>query len=357
MEKMVTSATFWKGKRVLVTGHTGFKGAWLSAILTSWGSQVKGISLEPPTKPNMFSELDLEKVLVHQILDIRNYNELKKSIIAFNPEIVLHLAAQPLVRYSYDFPLETYETNVMGTANVLEALRSVPAVRSIVIVTTDKCYENREWDWGYRENDPMGGYDPYSSSKGCAELVTAAFRQSFYQNRHDVGLASARAGNVIGGGDWASDRLVPDLIQALNNERKVEIRSPLSIRPWQHVLEPIGGYLLLAEKLYEQPQKYSQGYNFGPEDSGCVTVETIADTVCSLWGKPHFWTNTSTSNVHEAKLLKLDISKVRNHLKWSPKWDISSTLKNTVDWYKQFYDKQNVKALTALQIDNYFGIN
>jgi len=200
-------------------------------------------------------------------------------------------------------------------------------------------------------------YDPYSRFQHCAELVTAAFRQSFYQKRPEVGLASARAGNVIGGGDWALDRLVPDLVQALKNERKVEIRSPLSVRPWQHVLEPISGYLLLAEKLYEQPQKYSQGYNFGPEDSGCVTVETIADTVCSLWGKPHFWTNTSTENVHEAKLLKLDISKVRNHLKWTPKWDIPTTLKNTVDWYKHFYDKENIKQLTALQIDSYFGIN
>tara|TARA_B110001454_G_scaffold219057_1_gene249620 strand:+ start:59541 stop:60605 length:1065 start_codon:yes stop_codon:yes gene_type:complete len=354
---MVTNYQFWKSKRVLVTGHTGFKGAWLSSILASWGSNVKGISLEPPTKINLFSELGISGSIDHQILDIRNFSELKKSIVAFNPEIVLHLAAQPLVRYSYDFPLETYETNVMGTANVLEALRSVPAVKSIVVVTTDKCYENKEWDWGYRENDPMGGYDPYSSSKGCAELVTAAYRQSFFQKRPDVGLASARAGNVIGGGDWALDRLVPDLIQALDEGRKVEIRSPQSVRPWQHVLEPIGGYLLLAEKLYEQPQKFSQGYNFGPEDSGCVTVEVIADTVCNLWGKPHFWTNTSVANVHEAKLLKLDISKVRNQLKWAPKWDISTTLKNTVDWYKQFYDKQNVKSLTSLQIANYFGIN
>lgn len=360
MEKMVTSSQFWKGKRVLVTGHTGFKGAWLSLILTSWGSKVKGISLPPPTDINLFSELHLSGVLDHQILDIRNFTELKKAIIDFDPEIVFHLAAQPLVRYSYQAPLETYETNVMGTANVLEALRHLDNLKSIVVVTTDKCYENKEWDWGYRENDPMGGYDPYSSSKGCAELVTSAYRRSFYQNGDGaIGLASARAGNVVGGGDWALDRLVPDLVRSLVKDEKVSIRSPHSIRPWQHVLEPLSGYLLLAERLYAQPKIYSEGYNFGPEERGCVSVGKIADMVCKHWGKPNYWEDTSVgTTLHEAKLLKLDISKSRNHLNWEPRWDVDKTIKNTIEWYKLFYNNSaKIADLTLNQVEEYFQDN
>lgn len=357
---MVTNRHFWKDKKVLITGHTGFKGAWLSLILTTWGSKVKGISLPPPTDTNLFSELQLSRVLDHQILDIRNFSELKRSVINFDPEIVFHLAAQPLVRYSYEAPLETYETNVMGTANILEALRQLPCLKSIVVVTTDKCYENKEWDWGYREIDPMGGYDPYSSSKGCAELVTSAYRRSFYQNRSiAVGLASARAGNVVGGGDWAQDRLVPDLVRSLVKGEKVSIRSPHSIRPWQHVLEPLSGYLLLAERLYSKPHAYSEGFNLGPDELGCVSVGKIADMVCEYWGRPNYWENTSMgASLHEAKLLKLDISKARNHLGWEPRWDVSRTIQHTVEWYKSFYNTSGKTVdLTLSQVNEYFQDN
>jgi len=257
--------SFWKGKKVYLTGHTGFKGSWLSLWLQSMGAVVKGYSLEPNTKPNLFTEANVEENMNSEFGDIRDLNQISKSMLDFNPDILIHMAAQPLVRLSYQEPVDTYTTNVIGTVNVLEAARGCPNLKAIVSVTTDKCYENNEWDWGYRENEPMGGHDPYSSSKGCAELVTSAYRRSFFNAENSASLASARAGNVIGGGDWADDRLIPDILKAFEKSKPVVIRNPISTRPWQHVLEPLSGYLVLAQELFENGKEYAEGWNFGPK--------------------------------------------------------------------------------------------
>src|SRR5450759_4295801 len=307
---MTINKQFWNKKRVLITGHTGFKGSWLILLLHNMRSEVYGYALEPPTNPNMFEEAKIAGLVNSNIGDIRDYDKLLSTIQLVNPEIVIHMAAQPLVRESYKNPVDTYSTNVMGTVNLLEAIRKTPGIKAVVNVTTDKCYENREWRWGYRENEPMGGYDPYSNSKGCSELVTSAYRNSFFNakdyQKHGVALASARAGNVIGGGDWAEDRLIPDFIRAISKGEEVKIRSPYAIRPWQHVLEPLSGYLMLAERLYSAGPSFAEGWNFGPEDSDSKSVEWITNKICQFWGNEASYELDKNPQPHESSYLKLD---------------------------------------------------
>lgn len=352
----MTSA-FWHGKRVFLTGHTGFKGGWLTLWLDTLGAQVTGYSLAPDTEPNLFSRANVAGSCESIIGDIRDRAGLRESMERARPDIVIHMAAQPLVRDSYLRPVETYETNVMGTVNVLEAMRGVPTVRSAVIVTTDKCYENREWEWGYRENEPMGGYDPYSSSKACAELVTSAYRNSFFNQtryaEHGVAIASARAGNVIGGGDWAVDRLVPDIVRALGRGEAVKVRSPKAIRPWQHVLEPLAGYLLLAERLYVDGPQFAGAWNFGPFDSDARPVEYIVDQLVRLWGDGASWMLDSDVHPHEATYLKLDCSKARGRLNWLPRWSLDTALEYIVGWYKAEARGEDMRAFTLNQIDRF----
>lgn len=343
---------FWEGKRVFLTGHTGFKGSWLSIWLTDMGAQVKGYSLKPNTEPNLFDLANVAVGIKSQFGDIRNYYDLKSSLESFSPEIILHLAAQPLVRESYEDPLETYSTNVMGTANLLQVSRNLPDLRSIVIVTTDKCYENKEWEWGYRENDPMGGYDPYSSSKGCAELVTSAFRRSFFRSTR-VAIASARAGNVIGGGDWSKDRLIPDVIQSYNEGKQVVIRNPKATRPWQHVIEPLSGYLVLAEQLYNNGQAFAEPFNFGPRDEDCQSVESILNNITENWRDCPGWKLDDESNPHEARFLKLDISKAKHRLNWTPKWNLESTIKRIIDWNNAYNRQEDMRKYCINEIKSY----
>ena len=332
MEEMFDG--IYKDKNVLVTGHTGFKGSWLSIWLNELGANVIGYALDPYTDQDNFVVTNLSERITDLRGEIRDFDNLLKTFKEEKPEVVFHLAAQPLVRLSYKEPRETYEVNVMGTVNVLEAARQSESVKTVIIITSDKCYENNEWIWGYRENDPMGGYDPYSSSKGCAELVTSAYTRSFF-NDENLGVASVRAGNVIGGGDWADDRLITDCISSLKNNDDIEIRSPKAIRPWQHVLEPLSGYLLLASKLYQQPNKFKGAWNFGPDESSIVTVGELVDKLVNKWGNGN-WLDVSDNNQpHEAKLLKLDISKARHKLNWEPKLDINKTLDLLVEWYKK----------------------
>ena len=344
-------SSFWQGKRVYLTGHTGFKGSWLSLWLHSLGAVVKGYALAPPTDPSLFQEANVDNKVDSEIGDVRNTAQLKASMSGFNPDILIHMAAQPLVRLSYSEPLETYEINVMGTANVLEAARSCPNLKSIVSVTTDKCYENKEWAWGYREDEPMGGYDPYSSSKGCAELVTSAYRRSFMQEQ-GVGLASARAGNVIGGGDWADDRLIPDILRAFEERAAVVIRNPLSTRPWQHVLEPLSGYLVLAQKLYEEPYKYAEGWNFGPHDDDAKPVEWILNHMVKQWPGAS-WELDQNSHPHEAGYLKLDVSKAKSRLQWQPVWHLDSTLEKIITWQQAWINNDNMQLLCLHEIKEY----
>jgi len=349
----------YKRRKVFITGHTGFKGSWLCLLLHKLGADVSGYALEPPTNPSLFVEAKIEELVHSTIGDIRDYDLLLKTLQSVQPEIIIHMAAQPLVRESYLNPRETYEINVIGTVNLLEAARSINSVKAIVNVTTDKCYENREWHWGYRENEPMGGYDPYSNSKGCSELVTSSFRNSFFHpkdyTKHGVALASARAGNVIGGGDWAADRLIPDFIRAISDRQEVKIRSPYAIRPWQHVLEPLTGYLTLAEKLFTDGANYAQGWNFGPEDKDAENVEWITRTICELWGEGASYSIDTNPQPHEANYLKLDCSKAKAELDWQPRWDIKTTLKSIVDWNKAFIAGESMRAKTEEQINRYFN--
>lgn len=347
-----TNADFWRSKRVLVTGHTGFKGSWLSLWLQSMGAVLRGISLEPPTEPALFSVARVAEGMEHRIVDIRDFAAVKSQIDEFQPEIIIHMAAQPLVRLSYHEPIETYATNVMGTVHVLEAARHARSVRSIVNITTDKCYENREWVWGYREEEPMGGHDPYSSSKGCAELVSSAYRKSFLKDA-GIALATARAGNVIGGGDWALDRLIPDVLRALQNNQPVLVRNPHAIRPWQHVLEPLSGYLLLAERLYENGQSDAEGWNFGPRDEDAQNVQYIVERICERWGEDASWTLQPGEHPHEANFLKLDISKAGQRLKWSPRWSLETALHNTTEWHRAWLRGQDMKTFCLNQISQY----
>ena len=352
------NAEFWRGKRVLLTGHTGFKGSWLSLWLQSMGAQVVGYALAPPTEPSLFEVAGVGAGMTSVIGDIRDLEHLRAVFAEHKPEIVIHMAAQPLVRYSYAEPVETYSTNVMGTVNLLEAVRGTPGVKAVVNVTTDKCYENREWAWGYRENEAMGGYDPYSSSKGCAELVTAAYRNSFFNSatfnvKHSTAIASARAGNVIGGGDWAEDRLIPDIMRAITQGRSVTIRNPHAIRPWQHVLEPLSGYLKLAQKLYEEGAAYAEGWNFGPNDEDAKPVQWIVEQLTQSWGEGASWLLDGGEHPHEAHYLKLDCSKAKSRLDWHPRWHLDEALKRIVDWQKQYLYGRDMRAVTIEQIDLY----
>lgn len=349
------SSRFWQGKKVLITGCTGFKGSWLTIWLNMLGAEIYGYSLSAPTNPSMWEDMDLESLLEAMYYgDIRDYEKLKKFIIEAQPEIIIHMAAQPLVRYSYTYPRETYEVNVMGTVNLLDVARETGLAKAIVNVTTDKCYENKEWIWAYRENEPMGGYDPYSNSKGCSELVTSAYINSYFSGLNSKTIvASGRAGNVIGGGDWAEDRLIPDIIRSFSRNKEVFIRNPSAIRPWQHVLEPLSGYLTLAEGLYVEGQKYSGGWNFGPLDSDTMRVDQIVEQMCQVWGGNTKWTKDNQDHPHEANLLRLDCSKARALLGWNPRWNSETTLNKLTVWYKAYFEKQNMLELTKQQIIEY----
>ena len=328
----------YKNKTILITGHTGFKGSWLSIWLNELGANVVGYALEPYTKRDNFVVTGLENKITHIIGDVRDYNNLKEVFTKYQPEFIFHLAAQPIVRESYINPKETYDINIGGTVNVFECCRLTKSVKVIINITSDKCYENKEWIWGYRENDQMGGYDPYSSSKGCSELITAAYRKSFFNpinfQEHGKSLSSVRAGNVIGGGDWQKDRLIPDCIKALENNKPIEIRNSSFTRPWQHVLEPLSGYLLLASKMYQEPGKLSGAWNFGPNYESVVSVGEIVSMIIEKWENGKWLDISNKSEPHEANLLSLDISKARNLLNWQPKWDIQKCIEKTVDWYK-----------------------
>jgi CDP-glucose 4,6-dehydratase len=353
ISKGKVDANFWKGKKVYLTGHTGFKGAWISLWLQKMGAIVKGYSLDVSTTPALFSQANVAEEMESEIGDIRNLEQLTKSMVHFSPDILIHMAAQPLVRLSYQEPVDTYTTNVIGTVNVLEAARKCPNLKSIVSVTTDKCYENKEWEWGYRENEPMGGHDPYSSSKGCAELVTSAYRRSFFSSEGSASIASARAGNVIGGGDWAEDRLIPDILRAFEKSEPVVIRNPLSTRPWQHVLEPLSGYLILAQELFINGDDFAEGWNFGPKDEDCKSVSWILDEMVSHWGNNASWNLDKNNNPHEAGFLKLDCSKASNRLKWNPKWNLQSTLKSIVDWHQLYINGGDIKKQCLKEINTY----
>lgn len=343
---------FWRGKRVFLTGHTGFKGGWLALWLADLGAEVYGYALTPPTEPNIFTVANLQDRLARStIADIRDAAALTQAMQAAQPDVVLHLAAQPLVRYSYVAPAETYAVNVIGTVNLLEAVRLTPGVKAIVNVTTDKCYENREWVWPYRENEAMGGFDPYSSSKACSELVTAAYRRSFLEPA-GIHLASARAGNVIGGGDWATDRLVPDFLRALDAGQNLTIRSPLATRPWQHVLEPLSGYLILAEKLFTADQGFAEAWNFGPEEADARPVRWIVEYLCSQVPGAT-WKSDPSPQPHEANTLKLDSSKAKDKLKWRPRWNLQTALSMTLAWHRAWKQGSDMAAFSVRQIHEY----
>jgi CDP-glucose 4,6-dehydratase len=357
MEDLVGAANVWRGKRVFLTGHTGFKGGWMALWLAQKGAVVRGYALDPCTEPNLFTEAKVGSVIEDVRGDIRDGARLDRAMREFAPEVVFHMAAQPLVRYSYEDPIGTFETNVMGTARVLDAVRRTPSVRAVVSVTTDKCYENKEWLWGYRETDPLGGYDPYSSSKACAEIVSAAFRQSYFpagaMEKHKCGIATARAGNVIGGGDWSTDRLIPDLVRGFLAGEAVRIRRPQAIRPWQHVLEPVFGYLLLAERLLTANAKYATAFNFGPSDDDAQTVGWIVERMTKTWGGGATWVLDEDPSVHEAGYLKLDASRARAELAWHPRLHLDTALDWLVEWYKAWQRGDDMHVFTLGQIAAY----
>ena len=344
---------FWKDKKVFITGHTGFKGSWLSLWLQDMGAVVKGYALEPSTVLNLFTVAKVGQNMDSEIGDITNIKHITDSMIAFNPEILIHMAAQPLVRLSYQEPILTYSTNVMGTVNVLEAARKCTNLKSIVSVTTDKCYENKEWEWGYRENESMGGHDPYSSSKGCAELVIAAYRRSFFNTNNTPSLASARAGNVVGGGDWANDRLIPDILKAFEKNEPVVIRNPMATRPWQHVLEPLSGYLVLAQHLFEEGDAFAESWNFGPKDEDCKSVGWILEKMVAKWGRGVTWELDKNNNPHEAGYLKLDCSKSAMKLHWHPNWNLDYTLDSIVNWHQNWLSGKNMQEQCLHEIAAY----
>ncbi len=361
------AAFSWQGRRVFVTGHTGFKGGWLALWLSQLGATVRGYALAPCSEPNLFTVAHVGSIIQDIRGDIRDAATLERAIQEFAPEVVFHLAAQPLVRYSYEDPIGTFETNVIGTARVLDAIRRTPSVRAVVSVTTDKCYENKEWVWPYRETDPLGGYDPYSSSKACAEIVSAAFRQSYFPvhqlgqpDGHSVAVATARAGNVIGGGDWSSDRLIPDLVRGFLSGKPVGIRSPHAIRPWQHVLEPLHGYLLLAESLLSpepaQAARFATAFNFGPSDADARPVAWIAEQMSAFWGDGASWRIDDAPSPHEAGYLKLDSSRAHADLGWSPQLSLHQALELLVSWYRAWESGSDMHAFTLTQIQQYHSL-
>jgi CDP-glucose 4,6-dehydratase len=349
----IMDMSFFKGKKVFITGHTGFKGTWMCRVLLKAGAQVSGYALEPPTDPAFYNLLKIKNEINSVAGDIRDLAALRAAVDAINPEIVIHMAAQPIVRDSYKNPVYTYGTNVMGTVHILEAIRLNGRVKSFVNVTTDKVYKNNEWAWGYRENDRLCGYDPYSNSKSCSELVTESYKNSFFgADGPDTAISTARAGNVIGGGDFANDRIIPDCVRAAISSKDIVVRNPFSIRPYQHALEPVTGYLKLAMLQYEEPQRYTGNYNFGPNDEDCVTTGRLADLFCEHWGGIK-WVNVSGNGPHEANFLKLDCSLTKSVLHWQPRWNISQAIAETVEWAKCFADGGNIAATTDKQIDEY----
>lgn len=346
--------SFYQGKRVLVTGHTGFKGTWLSRILVNAGAIVTGYSLKPPTDPNLFSIAGLDEKIVSVIGDIRDFKLLKKTFEDAQPEIVFHLAAQPIVRDSYKDPRYTYETNVMGTVNIMECVRLSPCVKSVLNVTTDKVYHNNEWYWGYRENEPLDGYDPYSNSKSCSELVTHSYKNSFFSEDNKPAISTARAGNVIGGGDFANDRIIPDCVRAMVAGRAIGVRNPYSTRPYQHVLEPLAVYLTIAQKQYEDPN-YQGYYNVGPDECDCVTTGDLVDLFCKYWGKDASWSNQSEANApHEANFLKLDCSKLKATFGWKPRWHIDECMEKTCQFSKVWLEQGNIPEEMDREIEEFF---
>jgi CDP-glucose 4,6-dehydratase len=354
MEGIEMNLSFYKRKKVFITGHTGFKGTWLTRILLYAGAEVTGYALEPPTNPSLFMQTQTGKD-IHSITgDIRNGALLAQSVYEAQPDIVLHLAAQPLVRLSYKEPALTYETNVMGTVNILEAVRKTPSVRSFVNITTDKVYKNREWLWGYREDEELCGFDPYSNSKSCSELVTYSYKNSFFADTSAPAVSTARSGNVIGGGDYAEDRIIPDCIRAVTSGKEIVIRNPHSIRPYQHVLECLSGYLLLAQKQYED-RKFAGSYNFGPDDASCVTTGELVELFCSSWGKEAKWRIQGDGGPHEANFLKLDCSKSKTVLGWKPHWDIRQAVQSITQWQKAVDSGMSAAEITDKQINEYFG--
>lgn len=352
MKHHTISRTFWRSKRVLLTGHTGFKGGWLSLWLQSLGAHLRGIALEPPSEPALFHVANVAEGMEHHIADIRDFAAVQMVVRKFQPEIIIHMAAQPLVRLSYQQPVETFATNVMGTVHVLEAARHTGSVRVIVNITTDKCYENREWVWGYRENDAMGGHDPYSSSKGCVELASNAYRQSFLSDA-GIAMATARAGNVIGGGDWAVDRLVPDILRALERGEPAILRNPHATRPWQHVLEPLSGYLRLAEALWQHGNEFAEGWNFGPSDEDARSVQWLADRLCRYWGQDARCYSQPGDHPYEAHFLKLDISKAHQRMQWTPRWPLETALFHVTEWHRAWLSGQDMRAACLEQISQY----
>jgi len=350
LESLVMNASFWRNKKVFITGHTGFKGSWLSLWLSQLGAKVIGFALAPPSEPNLFTVANVASNITHIQGDIQDFSFLQKMLLQHEPEIIFHMAAQSLVQHSYENPIETYSVNVMGTVHLFEALRRCKNVKAVINVTSDKCYENKEWEWGYRENEALGGYDPYSNSKACAELVTSSYRQSFFDKTL---IASVRAGNVIGGGDWAKDRLIPDMIRAFVQQKPVSIRNPQAIRPWQHVLEPLSGYLLLAEKLYGNQKTYAEAWNFGPYSQDIQPVNFIADKLMQLWGNHATWKQDESCFPHEAHTLKLDIAKAQKYLGWTPALNLEEALGYVTLWYKAWHNQQDMQKFTLSQIEQY----
>lgn len=351
---------FWKNRKVFLTGHTGFKGGWMSLWLQSLGAELTGYSLEPVTKNNLFTITEIGKNMNSIIGDIRDLESITKHMKECAPEIVIHMAAQPLVRDSYVNPIKTYSTNLMGTINLFEAARETENVKVVINITSDKCYENYETTHSFKETDPMGGFDPYSNSKGCSELITSSYRNSFFKdggfdNSKEIAIASVRAGNVIGGGDWSKDRLVPDILNSFEKNKAVTIRNPNAIRPWQHVLEPIGGYLSLAEKLYTKGNQFSEGWNFGPKHDGVKTVEWIVQYMRKSWGNQPEYIHDIGDNPHEAKLLMLDISKAEKKLGWTPKLSIEEAIDNVISWHKEFLNSSDMRSISLEQIKNYIN--
>lgn len=353
--------SFWKNKRVFLTGHTGFKGAWLSLWLTKLGAKVTGYSLLPTTELNLFELCNIQEVIHKSIIgDIRNLDLLQKSMLETGPDVVIHMAAQPLVKQSYLDPIETYSTNVMGTVHLFEAIRKTEGIKAVLNVTTDKCYDNKEWIWGYRENEQLGGYDPYSNSKACSELITSSYRNSFFNQedytKHGVAIATARAGNVIGGGDWSKDRLIPDIINSLLNDSPIIVRNPNAIRPWQHVLEPLSGYLLIAEKLFCEGTKYAEAWNLGPYEQDVKSVQWIVERFCKKWEGNLGFTHNTNDEFHESNYLKLDCSKAINRLNWRPKWTIEKAIDKIIEWNLSFKNDDNVLQLCERQIYDYSSL-